>query len=135
LIVAGFVYLGLNPGTASSNLFPFAPLGLSNFGPPLILVFWAYAGFELAVIPSGEVDNPTKTIPKAMIFGMAIVTFFYVVTNFVVLAAVNWTALQSDVAPLATAGSVVLSYTPTLALIGGAILGLGALISVSGFDE
>lgn len=135
MIVAGFVYLGLNPGTASSNLFPFAPLGLSNFGPPLILVFWAYAGFELAVIPSGEVDNPTKTIPKAMIFGMAIVTFFYVVTNFVVLAAVNWTALQSDVAPLATAGSVVLSYTPTLALIGGAILGLGALISVSGFDE
>ena len=135
LIVAGFVYLGLNPGTASSNLLPFAPLGLSNFGPPLILIVWAYAGFELAVIPSGEVDNPTKTIPKAMIFGMAIVSFFYVVTNFVVLAAVNWTTLQSEVAPLATAGSVVLSYTPTLALIGGAILGLGALISVSGFDE
>ncbi len=135
LIVAGFVYLVLNPGTASSNLFPFAPLGLGNFGPTLILIVWAYAGFELAVIPSGEVENPTKTIPKAMIIGMLIVTFFYVVTNFVVLATVNWTVLQFDIAPLATAGSVVLSYTPTLALIGGAVLGIGALISVSGFDE
>jgi len=135
LIVAGFIYLALNPGTASSNLIPFAPLGLSNFGPALILIVWAYAGFELAVIPSSEVENPTKTIPKAMIIGMAIVTFFYVVTNFVVLATVNWMTLQYATAPLAVAGSVVLSYTPTLALIGGTILGLGALISVSGFDE
>jgi len=135
LIVAGFIYLALNPGIASSNLIPFVPLGLGNFGPALVLIIWAYAGFELAVIPSGEVENPTKTIPKAMIIGMAIVTFFYVVTNFVVLASVNWITLQYAVAPLAVAGSVVLSYTPTLALIGGTILGLGALISVSGFDE
>jgi APA family basic amino acid/polyamine antiporter len=135
LIVTGFVYLMLNPGTAASNLLPFAPLGFGNFGQALILVVWAYAGFELAVIPSGEVENPTKTIPKAMIIGMAIVAFFYVLTNFVVLATVNWTVLQTDITPLATAGSVVLSYTPTLALIGGAVLGIGALISISGFDE
>ena len=135
LIVAGFVYLTLNPGTAASNLLPFAPLGLGNFGQALILIVWAYAGFELAVIPSGEVENPTKTIPKAMVIGMVIVTLFYVLTNFVVLAAVNWTVLQTDITPLATAGSVVLSYTPTLALIGGAVLGIGALISISGFDE
>ncbi|MDD1720916.1 MAG: APC family permease [Euryarchaeota archaeon] len=135
LIVAGFVYLVVHPGTASSNLTPFAPLGFGNFSAALILIVWAYAGFELAVIPSGEIENPTKTIPKAMVMGMAIVTFFYVVTNFTVLATVNWTSLQYDTAPLATAGSVVLSYTPTLALIGGTILALGALISVSGFDE
>ena len=135
LIVAGFVYLALHPGTASSNLIPFAPLGPGNFGPALVLIVWAYAGFELAVIPSGEVENPTKTIPKAMIIGMAIVTFFYVVTNFVVLAVVNWTSLQYATAPLATAGSVVLSYTPALALVGGTVLGIGALISVAGFEE
>jgi amino acid transporter len=125
----------LTPGTAASNLLPFAPLGLGNFGQALILIVWAYAGFELAVIPSGDVENPTKIIPKAMVIGMVIVTLFYVLTNFVVLATVNWTVLQSDIAPLATAGSVVLSYTPALAAVGGAILGIGALISVSGFDE
>jgi APA family basic amino acid/polyamine antiporter len=135
LIVAGFVYLVVHPGTAASNLVPFAPLGFSNFAPALIIIFWAYTGFELAVIPSGEVENPTKTLPKAMIFGMAIVTFFYIAVGFTALAVVNWTSLQYAVAPLATVGSVVLSYTPALALIGGTILGLGALISISGFDE
>jgi len=135
LIVAGFIYLVAHPGTAASNLTPFAPLGFSNFGPALIIIFWAYTGFELAVIPSGEVENPTKTLPKAMIVGMAIVTFFYIAIGFTALAVVNWTSLQFDPAPLATAGSVVLSYTPELAIIGGAILGLGALISITGFEE
>ncbi|MGZ4953261.1 MAG: APC family permease, partial [Halobacteriota archaeon] len=135
LIVAGFVYLVVHPGTAASNLVPFAPLGFTNFAPALIIIFWAYTGFELAVIPSGEVENPMKTLPKAMILGMAIVTVFYIAVGFMTLAVVNWTSLQYDVAPLATAGSVVLSYTPALALIGGTILGLGALVSISGFDE
>ncbi|MGZ4905015.1 MAG: APC family permease [Halobacteriota archaeon] len=135
LIVAGFVYLVVHPGTAASNLVPFAPLGFTNFAPALIIIFWAYTGFELAVIPSGEVENPMKTLPKAMILGMAIVTVFYIAVGFMTLAVVNWTSLQYEVAPLATAGSVVLSYTPALALIGGTILGLGALISISGFDE
>ncbi|MGZ4904871.1 MAG: amino acid permease [Halobacteriota archaeon] len=135
LIVGGFAYLLLHPGTAASNLVPFVPLGLGNFGQALVLIVWAYAGFELAVIPSGDVENPTKTIPKAMIIGMAVVTLFYVLTNFVVLATVNWTVLRFDLAPLATTGSVILSYTPALAAVGGAVLGIGALISVSGFDE
>ncbi len=135
LIAAGFTYLIVHPGTAVSNLVPFAPLGFGNFGQALVLIVWAYAGFELAVIPSGDVENPTKTIPKAMVIGMAVVILFYILTNFVVLATVNWAALQYDLAPLATAGSVVLSYTPVLAAVGGAVLGIGALISVSGFDE
>ncbi|HYA33660.1 MAG TPA: amino acid permease [Candidatus Bathyarchaeia archaeon] len=135
LIVAGFIYLIVHPGTAASNLIPFAPLGFSNFGPALIIIFWAYTGFELAVIPSGEIEDSTKTLPVGMIIGMAIVTFFYIAVGFMALALVNWTSLQFDPAPLATAGSVALSYTPELALIGGAILGLGALISISGFEE
>jgi basic amino acid/polyamine antiporter, APA family len=135
LIIAGLIYMGFNPAQTAANFVPFAPLGFSHFGQALVLIFWAYAGFELAVIPSNEVENPTRTIPKAIIVGMAIVTLFYLLTNFVIIGVVNWTSLQFDTAPLATAGSVVFSITPTLALIGSLILGLGALISVSGSDE
>ncbi|MGZ4870109.1 MAG: APC family permease [Halobacteriota archaeon] len=135
LIVAGLIYMAFNPAQTSTNFVPFAPLGFSHFGQALVLIFWAYAGFELAVIPSNEVENPTRTIPKAIIVGMAIVTLFYLLTNFVIIGVVNWASLQFDPAPLATAGSVVFSLTPTLALIGGLILGVGALISVSGSDE
>jgi len=135
LIILGLVYLGINPSQTYSNFIPFAPLGFSGFTPVLILAFWAYTGFELAVIPSHEIDNPTITIPKAMIIGMVISTFVYVLINFVVIGAIHWTTLQFDPAPLASAGSVVLSYTPELAVIGGALLGLGALLSISGYDE
>jgi len=70
-----------------------------------------------------------------MIIGMANCNLLYIAIGFTALAVVNWTSLQFDPAPLATAGSVALSYTPELALIGGTILGLGALISISGFEE
>lgn len=116
LIVAGLIYVVVHPGTAASNFIPFAPLGWSNFGPALIIIFWAYTGFELAVIPSGEIENPTKTLPKAMILGMAIVTFFYIAVGFTALAVVNWTSLQFDPAPLATAGGVVLCTRRSLLL-------------------
>jgi amino acid transporter len=43
--------------------------------------------------------------------------------------------LQNDSAPLATATYAALSSIPTLALIGGAIVGCGALVSVAGSDE
>jgi len=135
LIVAGLIYMAFNPAQTSANFVPFAPLGFSHFGQALVLIFWAYAGFELAAIPSNEVENPTRPIPKAIIVGMAIVTLFYLLTNFIIVGVVNWTSLSFDTAPLATAGSVIFSQTPTLALVGGLILGIGALISVSGSDE
>ncbi len=89
LIVSGLLYIGFNPTQTAANFVPFAPLGFSNFGPALVLICWAYAGFELAVIPSNEVENPTRTIPKAIIVGMAIVTLFYLLTNFVIIGVVN----------------------------------------------
>ncbi len=135
LVVAGAIYMVLHPAVTYANFVPFAPLGFSNFGLALALIFWAYVGFEHAVIPSNEIDDPTRTIPKAIIVGMTIVTLFYLSTNFVILGVVNWAILQFAPAPLATAGSVAFSLTPTLALIGGLILGVGALISVSGSDE
>ena len=135
LIVAGAIYMAFNPAATYANFVPFAPLGFGHFGQALVLIFWAYAGFELAVIPSNEIENPTRTIPKAIIVGMAIVTLFYLSTNFVIIGVVNWTSLQFAPAPLATAGSVAFSLTPMLAMVGGIILGVGALISVSGSDE
>lgn len=135
LIVTGLVYMTLNGDTTRANLIPFAPLGLNQFGSAITLIIWAYAGFELAGIPANEIDNPRRTIPRAIIIGMAIVTAFYLLTNIVLLGTVNWTLLQYAQAPLATAGGVIFSLGPALAFIGAAIIGVGALISVSGSDE
>jgi amino acid transporter len=131
---AGIVYIALNVPTAASNFTPFLPYGLGGFGSALVLIFWAYAGFEISTIPAEEIREPAKTIPKAIIIGIAIVTIFYLVTNIVLFAVRPWSLLQNDKAPLTSAINYI-APTPLLAFVGVLIVGVGALISVAGSDE
>lgn len=132
---AGLLYLMFNLSVASSNLSPFSPFGISNFGRALVLIFWAYAGFEISTIPADEIKDPSSTIPRAIVLGISIVTIFYLVTNSVLFGVRPWSLLASDSAPLASATTTVLNFNSTLALAGGLIVGAGALISVAGSDE
>ncbi len=129
LIVVGFGYFVVNPGTLSSNYLPFAPRGFGNFGVALVLIFWAYVGFEMGTLPASEVQNPRRTIPRAIITGMMIVTIFYLSTNFIVYGLKNWTELQATKVPLVLAGTAILGTA------GAVIMAVGALVSVSGSDE
>ena len=52
-------------GVARDHYEPFAPHGFGAFRTALLLIFWAYAGFELTTIPAAEVATPAKTIPRA----------------------------------------------------------------------
>jgi APA family basic amino acid/polyamine antiporter len=133
--LAGIAWILFNPSVASANYGSFSPFGLANFGTALVLIFWAYAGFEISTIPSEEITEPKKTIPKAIVIGVSIVTIFYLTTNIVLFGVRNWAFLRYDAAPLATATNSILSSSSVLALIGGTIVGVGALISVAGSNE
>jgi basic amino acid/polyamine antiporter, APA family len=128
IILFGLGTFVLRPSLLS-NYTPLAPLGLNSFSTVLVLIFWAYAGFELGSLPASEVVDPKKNIPKALISGMAIVIFFYVVTNFAVSGVVNWAILAQSPIPLVLVSSVLLGTT------GAVITSVGALASVSGTDE
>ena len=129
LIVAGLGVLIIQPETVIGNYIPLLPLGLDNAAHALILIFWAYAGFELGTLPAGEVENPGKAIPRAIITGMSIVAFFYLATNFVLFGLVNWTELSQSTVPLVVAGTVLFGSAGVL------IMTVGALFSVAGSDE
>jgi len=133
--VVGAIFVFLNPTIAISNFLPFFPFGWSNFGKVLVLVFWAYEGFEISTIPADEIKDPESTIPKAIVIGISIVTIFYLATNTVLFGVRPWTQLASDTAPLASAATTALEMNSTLALVGGLIVGGGALVSVTGSDE
>jgi len=128
IILLGLGSLALNPGLLG-NYVPFAPVGLSNFGTVMVLVFWAYAGFELGSLPSSEVVDPKRNVPRALITGMAVVVFFYVLTNVAVFGVVSLADLSKSTVPL------VLVSTALLGTAGAVITGVGALASVSGTDE
>jgi basic amino acid/polyamine antiporter, APA family len=128
IIVLGVGSLVLNP-KLSENYTPFAPFGVGSFGTVMVLVFWAYAGFELGSLPSSEVVDPKKNVPRALITGMAIVVFFYVLTNVAVFGLASSAELAKSAVPL------VLASTALLGTAGAVITGVGALASVSGTDE
>ena len=135
LMVSGLLFMGLRPELAFSNFQPFVKGDLRNAGQALVLIFWAYAGFELCTLPADEIQNPRRTIPKAIAVGMMIVTCFYLITNFVIVGVVDQGTLASSPAPLTVAGANVFSLSPSLARIGSIIVGVGALVSIMGADE
>ena len=129
LIVAGLGIAVLDPGTFAGNYTPLLPFGFENISHALILIFWAYAGFELGTLPAGEVQNPGKAIPRAIVTGMLIVSLFYLSTNFVLFGVVNWTELEQSTVPLVIAGTALFGSA------GALIMTVGALFSVSGSNE
>ena len=128
IVLLGFVAMVFSPAKFAGNFSPFAPFGFEGFGSALVLIFWAYVGFELATIPAAEIKEPKRTIPKAIIIGMMIVTVFYLVTNFMIVGIAGMQVAASN-APLAFAASVMIGS------VGAIIITVGALFSVSGSDE
>jgi APA family basic amino acid/polyamine antiporter len=133
--IGGIALFLLSPAIPIANYTPFAPFGIGDVGTALIVIFWAYAGFEVSTIPSNSIENPAKTIPRALILGIVIVTIFYVTTNIVLFGLEPSSQLAVEAAPLASAATILFGFIPGLGLLGGLILGIGALASVSGSDE
>jgi amino acid transporter len=129
LTIAGIAYFFIKPSLLIANFTPIAPLGIGGLGSAIVLIFWAYVGFELVTVPSDEIINSKRTIPLAIGIGMGTIALFYVVTNFVILGLVPWMELSMSTAPLALAG-----YT-LIGTVGAGFLTIGALLSISGSDE
>lgn len=135
LTVAGLAFIIFNLGGTASNFQPFVTGNLGAFGQALVLIFWAYAGFEISTLPADEVENPERTIPKAIVIGMLIVITFYFVTNFVIIGTVDQATLSASQSPLIDSSKVIFGSLGILTMIIPVIIGIGALISILGADE
>ena len=65
-----------------------------------ILAFFAFIGFEDMVNVAEEVEDPRRTIPKAIIYTLVIATILYLATCVAVLLSVPMQALAGSSAPL-----------------------------------
>jgi amino acid transporter len=92
----------------------------------LILVF-AFAGIEVALIPSGEVRDPERTVPRAIALAMVGVTILYIALQ-VVAQGILGAALPGSAVPLAdAAGASLGAWARSLLLAGAAISMFGHL--------
>ena len=81
-----------------------------------VLVFFAYYGFENISNISEETKNPTRTIPKALLFSILVTTIIYILVAISVVALVGWEELSNSDAPLALAASKALGSNGIIVL-------------------
>jgi amino acid transporter len=93
----------------------------------LILIF-AFAGIESALIPSGEVRDGERTIPRAIALAMLGITALYIALQVVAQGILGDTLSQSTVSPLAdAAGASLGTWASSLLLAGASISMFGYL--------
>jgi amino acid transporter len=94
------------------------------FSQSVLLLIYAFTGFEMAVIPAGEVRDPQKHLPRALLIAIAVVAVFYILIQIVCVGTLP--ELAHSEKPLADAA------TRFLGPAGGAIISAGAIISMTG---
>ncbi len=73
-----------------------------------VSAFWGFIGLESGTTPAGSVENPTKTIPRAVIAGTASVACLYMFNSLGVMGIVPGDVLMHSVAPYADAVKMLL---------------------------
>lgn len=126
LPLLAFIIIGaffIEPSNLAWTEVPDASAVLGTAG----IVIFAFSGIEGSLIPSGEVKNPSKTVPRAAFLALGAATVLYLAIQFVALGILGTNLGQDQTTPLASAaGSVV-------GPIGRTILVVGAVISMFGY--
>jgi APA family basic amino acid/polyamine antiporter len=72
-----------------------------------LLTFWGFIGIESATTPAGSVENPSKTIPLAVIAGTIAVALLYVLNSVAIMGALDGSVLAQSQAPYADVARVL----------------------------
>jgi APA family basic amino acid/polyamine antiporter len=152
LLVGGLAavnYCGVRAGAQMSNVFTLAkllplaifiavglfflrggshavahPAGAGAWLDAVLLLAFAYGGFESAMIPMAEAKNPGRDAPFALFVGLVATTVVYTLVQVVVIGVL------SD--PAATDRPLAVAARQFLGPAGAALMTAGALVSVYG---
>ena len=91
-----------------------------------LLLLFAFLGVESALVPSGEVREPARTVPRAIFLAMGAVALLYVTVQ-VVAQGLLGAALGGDPTPLASAAAVAMGP------MGRTIILVGSVVSMFGY--
>lgn len=136
LIILGLTFSGSTGENEITNVTSTNPIGagnifrLSAFFTAMLGAFWAYDGWVNITNMASEFKNPTKNVPRAIIFGTLLTMVLYVLVNYSylnVLSTSEFAAIskqQGTIAAVEVAGKVMGAIGITV---------ISALIMVSTF--
>src|SRR6266550_1371449 len=127
LILVGFALGSQSPDLPAGGIFAQrAAVGLSPFLLAMVAILWAYDGWADLAFVGGEVRDPQKTLPRALLLGTSTVVVLYLGANLVYLYLIPIEQMKhaelvaADVAKLVIgpAGVVVVSAAIAVSTFG-----------------
>src|SRR6266436_6142296 len=123
LLFVGVGIFFIHPSNLAWSSWP----GSKSLGDAVILLIFAFVGIEVALIPSGEVKNPARTVPRSAYLALVITTIIYLMIQLVAQGTLGAGLANHPGAPLAESAAIFLGN------LGRMILLAGASISAFGF--
>lgn len=121
LPLAAFIVIGLfhikTGSLNTSSSFQFTP-----FSTSVLLLVFAFGGFESVLINTGEINNPGKNLPFALITGFVFITIFYCLIQLVSIGTLP--GLAKSEKPLADAAHLFMGSWGGLLIAGGAVISI-----------
>jgi APA family basic amino acid/polyamine antiporter len=137
LLLAGLTVCGFwLPEGQPVNFLPQAGDGamlagnVNGFFSALIWVLFAYSGWNAACYISGEVENPQRNVPRALLFGTLLVMILYIGINAAMLYAAPIPALAARPESMAVTVAAHI-FGPHGGTIVTGLIGLGLVSSIS----
>jgi basic amino acid/polyamine antiporter, APA family len=103
--------------------------GVSAIGRTAIVLIFAFVGLEVALVPSGEVRDPARTVPRALFSALAITTTLYLLIQGVAQGLLGPSMSTFAAAPLAEAAARVLGRSGRVLVLAGAAVSMFGYVS------
>jgi amino acid transporter len=91
-------------------------------GDSVLLLMFAFFGLEIALVPSGEVRNPARTVPRAIYSSLVTITIVYILVQLVAQGTLGTRLAENTAAPLADAAATFLGNFGRLMLLTAAAI-------------
>lgn len=116
------------PSVKAANLEWVVQPGFANIGAASLILFFAFQGFEVPLCNSGEIKNPSRTVPVGLFIGVLLVLALYISIQVIVQGILGDSLSSHKDAPLsAVAATVIGSEGMVFMLIVTIISMLGSL--------
>jgi len=123
-----FAVFGLFAVSPSNLAWPGMPAA-RDIGRMSITLIFAFFGVESALVPSGEVKDPSRTVPRAIAIAVIAVTGLYLVVQLVAQGILGAELAGHQDAPLAAAAERAFGPAGGLLLLAGAAISMFSHVS------
>jgi amino acid transporter len=107
---------------------------MDSFGAAALIIFYAFGGFETLVVAAGEMKNPQKNLPRAVMLVISVCSLLYFLIQLIAMGLLGEALIQS-VSPIADAAQFLLGQSGKWAVTVAMLISIGGINVTNSFTS